>query len=178
MKRRLTVIGVVLLSCAGLVGTSPAASAAPARPARISGHVTGPTPQVYPAFDDPAGDPCPFPVHGEFPVNHVVGYTYANAAGHVVAAYYTGALIMRVFRTDTGRSVTANIGGDGLQTFAADGSSVLYGVGPFSSTQHPGDHPGPELAVLHGVSALAIAADGTKTILYSSRVVDLCSKLG
>jgi hypothetical protein len=48
---------------------------------------------------------------------------------------------------------------------------------PFSSTQHPGDHPGPELAVLHGISASAIAADGTKTIRYSSRVVDLCRTL-
>lgn len=171
--KRLSAFVAALFACLAFVGV-PYAAAAPALPA---GHVSGPTPQVYPAFDDPVGDPCAFPIHGEFPVNHVVGYTYTNAAGRVVAAYYTGALLMKVTRTDTGRSVTANIGGDGVQTFAADGSSVLYGFGPFSSTQHPGDHPGPELAVLHGFSALAIAADGTKTIRFSTRVVDLCTKL-
>ncbi len=141
------------------------------------GSVSGPVPQDYPPFADPAGDPCPFPLHGTFPVNHTVGYFYKNAAGRTVAAYYTGALTMQVTRVDTGTTMTYDISASGVQTFASDGSSTLYGFGPFSSTQHPGDRPGPELAILHGISALHIAADGTKTILYSSRVENVCREL-
>ncbi len=172
------IVGAVLLvaSATTSAAAAPAVSAKP--PASIDhGTVSGPTPQDYPPFDDPAGTVCPFGLHGEFPVNHVVGYTYTNSRGRVVAAYYTGALYLRVTRVDTGATVTKNISGSGVQTFASDGSSVHYGVGPFASSQHVGDDPGPELAVLHGVSALAIGADGHKTIRYSSRVENVCNEL-
>lgn len=177
MRRRWAALVVAAVLLGVLVNASPGV-AAPAQPhVPAGGTVTGPTLQVYAPFNDPAGDPCPFAIHGAFPVSHVVSYTYSDASGKILAAYYTGPLTMRITRADTGRSVTVNIGGDGIQTFAADGSSIVYGFGPFSSTQHPGDHPGRELAVLHGISALAIAADGTKTILYSTRVTDVCTRL-
>jgi hypothetical protein len=167
----------VVMSGVLLVPTSAHATPTGPPPPQHGWTVTGPTPQVYAPEDDPAGDPCAFPIHVTFPVNHVVAYTYTNAKGRDVAIYYTGALIERVTRVDTGRSVRSNVSGDGFQVLHKDGSSILYGFGPFSSTQHPGDHPGPEFAVLHGFSALRIAGDGTKTILYSTRVTNLCDRL-
>lgn len=176
--RRVLLFLVTVPLALGVALAGPAGASAPARPAVPGGgSVSGPVPQVYPPFDSPAGDPCPFPLHGTFPVNHTVGYFYKNAAGRTVAAYYTGALTMQVTRVDTGTTRTYDISASGVQTFGSDGSSTLYGGGPFASTQHPGDHPGPELAVLHGISALHIAADGTKTILYSSRVENVCREL-
>ncbi|PZS18717.1 MAG: hypothetical protein DLM57_05485 [Pseudonocardiales bacterium] len=181
MRRRLLVLAMLVLSVIALGGTPVATAGAPPAPAAVpgafGGTITGPTPQVYPPFDDPAGHTCPFALHGVDLVNHVVAYTYTNSAGRDVAAFYTGALYLKLTRVDTGRSVIANLSGDALQTFAADGSSVIYGFGPFSSSQHPGDSPASEFAVLHGFSALAIAADGHKTILYSTRVEDLCKQL-
>ncbi len=179
MRRHLAPV-VTVISLTALVVTalvSPTAAGASAPPPHRGWTVTGPTPQAYPPENDPAGDPCAFPIRVTFPVNKVVAYTYKNASGRVVATYYTGALYERLTNLDTGKSLLSNVSGDGVQIPGRDGSSVLYGFGPFSSTQHPTDHPGPEFAVLHGISALRIAADGTKTILYSAHVTNLCNRL-
>jgi hypothetical protein len=165
------------LLVAAIVSPTAAGAAPKPPPPRHGWTVTGPTPQSYPPETDPAGDPCAFPIRVTFPVNKVVAYTYKNAKGRVVAIYYTGALYERLTNLDTGKSILSNVSGNGMQIPRRDGSSILYGFGPFSSTQHPGDHPGPEFAVLHGISALRIAADGTKTILYSTRVTNLCDRL-
>jgi hypothetical protein len=177
--RRLRLIVLIGAVASALLVVAPAASAAsPPWPAPGGGTISGPIPQTYSPIDYPAGFTCPFPLHIEFPVSDVVGYTYTDASRRVVAEYFTGPLIARVTRTDTGQTVSANLSGDGLQTFASDGSSVLYGFGPFGSGQHPGDTPGPEYAVLNGFSALRIDANGHKTILFSTRVDNLCLKLG
>ena len=120
------------------------ARAAPASPPAVpgGGSVSGPVPQVYPPFDSPAGDPCPFPLHGTFPVNHTVGYFYKNAAGRTVAAYYTGALTMEVTRVDTGTTRTYDISASGVQTFGSDGSSTLYGGRAVREYAAPGRPPG------------------------------------
>ena len=176
--RRVPVLIAVLTVSLGIAaGPADAASSTPAPRSFGVGAVGAAEPQSYPPFDDPAGDPCPFPLHGVFPVNQVVGYPYTDASGRIVAEFFTGRLTLTVTRTDTGRSRTVDLSGSGVQRIAADGSSVLYGVGPFASTQHPTDTPGPELAVLHGISALAVSAGGHKRILYSSRVENLCREL-
>ncbi len=166
-----TIVGAVMVAPA-------AASAAPPNyPIPGGGTISGPLPQTYAPIDYAAGYTCAFALHVDFPVSNVVGYTYADASGRVVAEYFTGPLVARLTRVDSGRSVTADLSGDGLQTFATDGSSVLYGFGPFGSGQHPGDTPGPEYAVLNGFSALRIGADGHKTILFSTRVDNYCVRL-
>jgi hypothetical protein len=168
------VLGVVLVS-------APSASAAPPPTFPISlpggGTISGPIPQPAPPEDFPAGNTCAFPTRAVYPVNQVVGYTYTNSSGRVVAEYFTGALFVHFTRTDTGKTVTANLSGDGVETFATDGSTTLYGFGPFSVGLHPGDSPGPFYAVLHGISAVRLDADGHKTILYSTHIENLCSEL-
>lgn len=180
MRRRLALVGLIVAAVLSVVLVSaPIASAAP--PPSISiptgGTVSGPIPQPAPPEDFPAGYTCAFPTRAVYPANHVVGYTYTDSSGRVVAEYFTGALFVRFTRTDTGKSVTANLSGDGVETFATDGSTTLYGVGPFSVGLHPGDSPGPFYAVLHGISAVRVDADGHKTILYSTRVENLCTEL-
>lgn len=178
MRRRLFAVVAASLIGAVVLATAPNASASPPSfSIPGGGTISQPIPQVYEPIDYPAGYTCAFALHGEFPVSNVVGYTYTNSAGRVVAEYFTGRLILRLTRVDTGKTVTADLSGDGVQTFATDGSSVLYGFGPFGSGQHPGDTPGPFYAVLHGISALKIAADGRKTILFSTRVENLCTEL-
>jgi hypothetical protein len=172
-----TIAVTATLLVAAIVSPTAAGAAPKPPPPRHGWTVTGPTPQSYPPETDPAGDPCAFPIRVTFPVNKVVADTYKNAKGRVVAIYFTGALYERLTNLDTGKSILSNVSGDGMEIPYRDGSTILYGFGPFSSTQHPGDHPGPEFAVLHGISALRVAADGTKTILYSTRVTNLCDRL-
>lgn len=178
MRRRLVAVLSVLTVLVATVALLAAPSAGAAPPSTVGGGtVSGPIPQPAPPTDDPAGSVCVFPLYEDYYVNQVVGYTYTNAAGRVVAEYFTGALFVRLTRTDTGKSLTANLSGDGLETFATDGSSTLYGVGPFSVDLHPGDTPGPFYALLHGISAVKLDADGHKTILFSTRVENLCAEL-
>lgn len=159
---------------AGPATRSPAPAGVPNLPGLT---VSGPIPQDYEPFDDAAGHTCAFPLHLDFPVSNVVGYEFRNNAGTLVAEYFTGPLTMTVTRTDTGAHKTYDIGGSGLERFRSDGTDVLYGFGPFSSSQHPGDDPGPELTVLHGFSILRIDPDGHKTIVYSSRIENVCTEL-
>jgi hypothetical protein len=178
--RRRTVVGLLVAAFLGVaLIMAPGASSAPppSIPIPGGGTVSGPIPQPAPPIDYPAGYTCAFPLHAVFPVNQVVGYTYTDSTGRVVAEYFTGALILRLTRTDTGKSVTANLSGDGIETFGTDGTDVLYGFGPFGSGQHPGDTPGPFYAVLHGISAVQVDATGHKTILFSTRVENLCTEL-
>ena len=179
-KRSLLALSAALVLLTPLAGAAasaaPATSAGPA--ANRGSTLTGPTPQDYPPVDQPAGDPCPFALHVEFPVNHVVAYTVTDTQGRVTTAFYRGALYAEITRTDTGAGITRNLSADGVQRFAPDGSSTLYGIGPFATTLHPGDRPGPELAVLHGASAVRFTADGHKQILYSSRIENVCTTLG
>jgi hypothetical protein len=177
--RRRAMVGLLVAAVLGVALTAaPSASAAPPTiPIPGGGTVSGPIPQPAPPEDYPAGYTCAFPTHAVYPINQVVGYTYTSSTGRVVAEYFTGALFVRFTRTDTGKSVTANLSGDGVETFATDGSSTLYGVGPFSVGLHPGDSPGPFYAVLHGISAVKVDANGHKTILYSTHVENLCVEL-
>ncbi len=154
---------------------APAAVAAPAAP-HPSGRVTGPTPYPAPAFNDPAGHTCPFAIHVSFPVNKTKVYTYHDH-GRITAYIYVGALYAKVTRRSTGVSRTVDLSASGVQILHQDGSSDLYGFGPFASLLHPGDSPHREFAILHGVSLVRFLANGHKQIVYSSRVYDLCDRL-
>ncbi len=170
-----------LLVSAALLATlavAPEAGGGTPPPAAVSANPpTGPVPQHYAPRNDAAGDPCLFPIRTTFPVDHVVGYFHHTADGSVDTAFYKGALVARIVNRESGRAITVNLSGDGVQRFAADGSSTLYGIGPYSVTLHPGDESGPELALVSGASALHIAADGRKSIRYATRVQNLCDQL-
>ncbi len=141
------------------------------------GNVSGPTNYPAPAFNDPAGHTCPFAIHVSFPVNKTKVYAYTDAQGRVASYIYVGALYARVTRRSTGISKTVDLSASGVQILLGDGSSDLYGFGPFASLLHPGDFPHREFAILHGVSLETFLANGHKQIIYSSRVYDLCDRL-
>jgi hypothetical protein len=173
-----TMLGVVLVTLGLLATPASAASVAPAQRPSPSDTVTGPDPYPAPPFDDPAGHTCSFALHVSFPVNKVKVWTYRDASGRVTAQSFTGALWMTAVRRDDGARQTVNLSGDGQQIFRQDGSSQLYGFGPYAAFMHPGDHPGPQLAIVTGVSRLTITPDGHKRLDYSSKpVTNLCTRL-
>ena len=170
-------------TAAPLGSTTPRPTAAgPTLPAGLSvpggGTVTGPTPVPAPSSDLAAGDVCAFPVHLQFPVNRELSWTYADASGRTVAVYVQGALTGVVTRTDTGRSVTRDLSGQGLFTYAADGSSALTGHGSALVGFHTGDRPGHQLLVLapKGVAQVRFAPDGQRTLAFGGGE-DLCRTL-
>jgi len=154
---------------------SPPGGASPAP--YSDGQVSGPTPYPAPAFNDPAGHTCAFAIHASFPVNKTKVYTYRNGQGRVLAYIYVGALYAKVTRRSTGVTRTVDLSASGVQVLQPDGSSNLYGFGPFASLLHPGDYPHREFAILHGVSLVKYLANGHKEIIYSSRVYNLCDRL-
>lgn len=163
----------------------PAAGAAPASSPPVIPHglpvpggtVSGPEPVPEPPIDFPAGDVCPFAIHESFPVNQVVAYTYTTSSGRVAAQYFTGALIGHITRVDTGRSINADLSGDGVSVYDPSGATTLYGLGPYQAGFHAGDRPSHELARITGFSVLRISASGTKTLIYGPDVENLCRRL-
>ena len=142
------------------------------------GTVTGPTPVPEPPSDLAAGEVCAFPVHLTFPVNQQQAWTYTNATGRTTAAYVRGRLVGVITRTDTGRSVTRDLSGQGVQTFRADGSSTLTGYGSALIGFHTGDAPSNQLLVLapHGFARVTVDATGHRTLVFGSGE-DLCRTL-
>lgn len=162
------------LAAAAVTGAAPAA-AAPA----AGGHtVTGPAPVPAPDFDLAAGDVCAFGVHGTYPVNRQQGWTTTDASGRTVAEYVQGTLTGVFTNTATGRSVTRDLSGQGLSTYAADGSSVFTGHGPALVGFHAGDRPAHQLLVFgsRGVEQVRFAADGRRTLVVGAGE-DLCRTL-
>ncbi len=190
MTRRAATWLALILGAGLLAGAIQPAQAATARPASAarpvvpaslptpSGQISGPTPVPAPAFDLAAGEACAFGVHIEFPVDREVAYTYTDSTGRVVAQYFTGALIARLRRVDTGSTLTVDASGSGVEVTDRNGNSTLYGVGPYLLTLRSGDSPSHELARPTGLSALRIDADGHKTLQYASQVTNLCRQLG
>ena len=173
------VLATALLTAAP---TATAAPVSPQLPAGVSvprgGTVTGPTPVPAPSSDLAAGDVCAFPVHLQFPVNQELAWTYADASGRTVAQYVQGTLTGVVTRTDTGRSVTRDLSGQGLFTYSSDGSSALTGHGSALVGFHTGDRPSHQLLVLapQGVAQVRFAADGRRTLVFGGGE-DLCRTL-
>lgn len=169
------VLVITALSAAAVVAAAPAA----AQPAAPAGHtVEGPVAVPAAPADLAAGDVCPFPVHLEFPVNRQRGWLVKDGSGRTVAEYVTGALTGVATRTDTGASVTRDLSGRGVTTYAADGSSTFAGRGAALVGFHTGDRPQHQLLVFapRGAELVRFAADGTRT-LVAGRGEDLCRTL-
>lgn len=171
---------VLLIATAAPATAAPAtaASAGPRPPVQLPGTVSGPTPVPAPPIQYSAGDVCPFAVSAEFPVNQVVAYTYTDRQGRTVAQYFTGALTGRITRPDSGKSITVDLSGDGVEVYDQAGNATLYGYGPYLLSLHAGDSPAHELAQPSGLSELQISASGHKNLVFASHVRNLCDALG
>ncbi len=88
----------------------------------------------------------------------------------------TGAFVLRLTNTSTGKSITVNISGPGRFTIHPDGSATLEASGrwffavlenaPFSAF------------ISSGHAVLSIGTDGTVTLVsHSGRVEDVCALL-
>jgi hypothetical protein len=177
---------VVGFSCAAAL---PAA-AATAQQARVtaassdSGGFNGPVITYPPAppVDFAAGDVCAFGIHVTFFDNNVEQRTWSNDAGQPVFATAVGALKMRVTNTSTGRSVVADISGNGTYSYPGDGSFILSG-NQFAAFMHSGDSPPNELLVIgkNGFAAVRVATvNGTRTktvLTLKGPHRDLCQSL-
>ncbi len=162
-----------------VAGSTPATAAAPSSLAQLPpGTISGPTPVPAPTVVWAAGDVCPFAVQAAFPVNQVVAYTYTDKLGRVVGQYFTGTLTGRITRLDNGKVITVDLSGDGVEVYDQAGNATLYGVGPYLVSLHAGDSPEHELAQPSGISELRITASGTKTLVFATRVRNLCEALG
>ena len=173
--RKITTV-ISALAAAALAATLAVQPAMASAPAGVQGgHIVGPKPVHYDPIDFPAGGTCAFPVHQAPVVNHVMVIQYYDDSGRLTKELYYGQLIDDVTNVSTGKTVRVDLSGSAVVTYGADGSSVIYGVGPYSAGMHPGDTPGPFLARIDGISELTIAASGVKRIVYATRVDNLCT---
>lgn len=179
------VVAALGISCAAALPAAAAtAQQAPGAASSDSGGFNGPVITFPPAppLDFAAGDICAFGIHVTFFDNHVEQRTWSNDAGQPVFATAVGTLKMRVTNTSTGRSVVANISGNGTYSYPGDGSFILSG-NQFAAFMHPGDSPPNELLVIgkNGFAAVRVATvNGTRTktvLTLKGPHEDLCQTL-
>ncbi len=141
------------------------------------GTVTGPVRYPSSPLSYAPGVVCSFGVHETFPVDQVIGWTYTQSDGFVAGQYFKGALVGHITRDGTGKSVDVNIGGQGVWLYGRDGSTTIFGDGPYQVGFKAGDHPSTDLTVVSGLSLLYIAPSNTKTLIFAGSVTNVCAEL-
>jgi hypothetical protein len=159
--------------------TATPATATPATAATAAGSGWVPAPSA--PFDRAAGELCDFPIHGQPIVDEVRKRTLrSNPDGTPAAELYAGRLVVRVTDTANGRFYDADASGTALITYAADGSSTWYVVGPVLVGFRAGSGNLPRgLYVLDGVYRLAFSPSGEKTLIGRHASHDnVCTHIG
>jgi hypothetical protein len=168
--------GTAALSLALAAGIALPASASAAAPA---GAATTGEPVPAPPFTLPAGEVCPFAVHGEYPINEQRGYTYTEADGSVDEVV-VGRLVGVFTNVATGKSVRRDLSGNGFFRTAPDGTLLLAADGPALIGFHAGDQPQKQLEINGAQSQVVVrfAASGQRTrLLQHGPYEDLCQTL-
>ncbi len=165
-KRRITTIGTL---AAAAVLTATLAGATPAS-ATTGGWFRSPNP----AFDEPAGTTCAFPVHVAPVVDQVYGLTTKTFPdGTPSEQIYAGPLIDIATNTDNGRTYRIDASGTAVIDYGTDGSQTWYVVGPVLIGEKPGRGNLPQgLWIINGVYTIAFAPDGFKTVTLVSGTED------
>lgn len=170
-----------LTLAAGVPTTASAATPVPTGTGHPARSVSVGEPVPAPPFLSPAGDVCPFPVAGEFPVNEQRATVVRNPDGSTRAQYVSGRLVGRFTNTASGRTVERDLSGVGAVTFRPDGSSRLAVAGGALVGFHVGDSPAGifEVNGPRSVVVVDFAADGTRTRrVQIGPYEDLCATLG
>ena len=163
MKRAIALLPVLVLF---LLGT-----ASPARAAR-------PTREPAPDFDFQfaAGDACPFAIGGTTTENNEYITTFFDHDGNITKQISSGLFVEQMTNLDTGASITRNISGPGVYTFAEDGTVTLYASGTWLFVTVPGG-PSP-VYINSGREVDEISPQGEITVLKQvGTQEDVCATL-
>jgi hypothetical protein len=131
-------------------------------------------------LDLPAGY-CAFPVHVDNVFNkEYIDHQWTNRDGSLTILS-TGALILRVTNTTTGKTITVNASGPLKVTIYPDGSEAGTVLGPFFHWFDQTDQQRfgvPGLALINGRGAFTTDPSGTLTSAsFVGHVTDLCAAL-
>ena len=105
-------LSLALAAGIGLPATASAATSAGTATTATGSSTTG-EPVPAPPFTLPAGEVCPFAVHGEYPINEQRGYTYTESDG-TVDELVVGRLVGVFTNVATGKTVRRDLSGKGL----------------------------------------------------------------
>ncbi|WP_225730729.1 MULTISPECIES: hypothetical protein [unclassified Nocardia] len=115
-------------------------------------------------FDYPAGEVCAFPAHVEFPVSDLTEQVWYDGAGRPLFGTETGALVIRITNTDTGRTVDRNISGDGTLVYPTlDQDDFVLSGGDWSAGFHGSDSPASarhHWYISHGFMSVRVTRQG------------------
>jgi hypothetical protein len=170
-------LSLALAAGIGLPATASAATSAAA--ATTTGSSTTGEPVPAPPFTLPAGEVCPFAVHGEYPVNEQRGYTYTESDG-TVDELVVGRLVGVFTNVATGKTVRRDLSGKGFFRTSPDGTLLLAADGPALIGFHAGDRPEKQLEIngAHSQVVVRFAATGQRTrLLQNGPYEDLCQTL-
>ena len=135
-----------LALAAGIALPASASAATSAAARRRPPLATTGEPVPAPPFTLPAGEVCPFAVHGEYPINEQRGYTYTEADG-TVDELVVGRLVGVFTNVATGKTVRRDLSGNGFFRTSPDGTLLLAADGPALIGFHAGDHPQKQLEI-------------------------------
>jgi hypothetical protein len=171
-----------LAACSDTAPTSPAAGEAlPVFSPKVIGQGNGkPTrsPFVAEPFELPAGEICSFGVLSEPIVNKQVVTTFPPEPNGDVVQLATGAFVLRLTNTSTGKSITVNISGPGRFTAHPDGSATLEAFGRWYWLFVDVTNAGTKAFILAGHLVLSFAPDGFATLVsQSGHEEDVCALL-
>ena len=170
---RFLVVGgaiVVLTGCSDTAPTAPApdGSAAVLAPMVIGQARGKPTrsPLSAEPFEFAPGEICSFGVLDEPIVNRQVVKTFPPDRNGDIVQLATGAFVIRLTNTSTGKSITVNISGPGRFTIHPDGSVTLVASGRWSLIFFAGDlGPAAKAVINAGRVVINIAPDGSLTLV-------------
>jgi hypothetical protein len=172
-------LSLALAASIGLAATASAATPAGASTTATGSAATG-EPVPAPPFTLPAGEVCPFAVHGEYPVNEQRGYTYTESDG-TVDELVVGRLVGVFTNVATGKTVRRDLSGNGFFRTSPDGTMLLLAAdGPALIGFHAGDHPEKQLEINGAQSQVVVrfAENGQRTrLLQQGPYEDLCQTL-
>ena len=163
MKRAFALLPVLVLF---LLGTASPARAD--RPTRV--------PATDFSFQFAGGDACPFAIEGTTTENNEYVTTYYDHDGNITKQISSGLFVEQITNVDTGESITRNISGPGVYTFAEDGTVTLDASGTWLFVTVPGG-PSP-VYINSGREVDEISPEGEITVLKQvGTQEDVCATL-
>jgi hypothetical protein len=130
-------------------------------------------------FTQPAGEVCPFALHGDIVADHELVRTLStNPDGSPHEQEFVGLLIITFTNLSTGASVERNLTGTSFFFFDPDGTIRGHGLGHFAIGIHAvNTTPPPGEYILTGSFDFVLNADGTRTFTVQGTQENLCDTL-
>jgi hypothetical protein len=131
-------------------------------------------------FTQPAGDVCPFALHGDIVKDHELVRTLQTYPdGSPREQEFVGPLVIRFTNLSTGASVERNLTGTGYFFYEPDGTIRGRGLGHIAIGIHAvNTSPPPGEYVLTGSFNFVLRPDGTRDFtIQGGTVEDLCDTL-